>query len=89
MVNPFEEILLRLDEIQKQTSFLMEQNRVTNKNVASKKEWMTINEVMTEYKLSRTTIYKYMRNGTLHYNKFGGKTMVSRDQMKAFIEGQV
>jgi len=56
---------------------------VTIKNTDSAKEWLTISEFAKESNLSRTTVYKMLKNGEIDFIiAENGKTKINSNQLK-------
>jgi excisionase family DNA binding protein len=46
-----------------------------------------INEAVAVYRLSRSTLYKLIANGTLRTVKIAGRRLIPRDAIEALFEG--
>ena len=55
---------------------------VTIKTADSIKEWLTISEFAKESNLSRTTVYKRIKQGEISATKENGKTKINSNQLK-------
>ncbi|MBM4049733.1 MAG: helix-turn-helix domain-containing protein [Planctomycetes bacterium] len=49
-------------------------------------EWLTIQEAAAHLKVSKPTIYRWMRSGALTFYKMGSSTRFRRDQMDAVAQ---
>jgi excisionase family DNA binding protein len=54
----------------------------------SREELLTVQEVATELKLDRRTIYRYLRTGQLRGARFAGTWRVRRSDLTAFLEAR-
>ena len=61
----------------------MTSNHTINKS--DEKRALRINEAVTLYGISRSTIYKVMAEGTLRTVKIGGRRLIPRDALEALI----
>ena len=48
-------------------------------------EYYTIDEVAERLKVTRKTVYDWMRSGDLHYVQVGGRRRITGSALKAFI----
>ena len=50
-------------------------------------KYYTVNEVMDILKVTRLTIYNYLKSGKLKGNKVAGKWLFTEEQIKEFVKG--
>lgn len=58
-------------------------------SATSRSRTLLVKEAINEYRLSRSTLYKMMKEGTLHTVKVGGRRLIPRDAMEELIKGDV
>ena len=49
-------------------------------------EFYTVDEVAKMFKVTRTTVYEWMRSGSLAYVQVGGRRRITSSAIKAFIK---
>jgi excisionase family DNA binding protein len=49
-------------------------------------EFYTVDEVAKMFKVTRTTVYEWMRSGALAYVQVGGRRRVTQSAINAFIK---
>jgi excisionase family DNA binding protein len=49
-------------------------------------EFFTVDEVAKTFKVTRATVYEWMRSGDLAYVQVGGRRRVTQSAMNAFIK---
>jgi excisionase family DNA binding protein len=58
-------------------------------NLLDGKRAFHVNEAISAYGLSRTTIYKLIKEGRLRTVKVAGRRLIPRDSLEALLQGAV
>ena len=80
--NPFTIILSRVANVERQLQDLKEKLAQSKINPVNSSGRLTRKEVQREYKVSLSTIHNLMRQGKLHYEKVGRKTLFRREDVE-------
>jgi excisionase family DNA binding protein len=56
-------------------------------NKSDEKRAYRVNEAVAAYRLSRSTLYKLIAEGTLRTVKIAGRRLIPRDAIEALFEG--